>query len=569
MLDSTKSVATAVRIVLVTIVLLASVDRANSQEPINILLVTFDDMNDWVGCLDGHPQVQTPHLDRLAARGVLFTNAHCASPVCSGSRAANFTGLLPIHNGVYGNSQKLERTLPNAILLPQDLASQGYHTMGTGKLLHGNSAHMLHEFGVKHKKFLPITEDEIKILQSEIDAPGPFVQHEIPRLGLTMPLNQMPRDRDPKSNRIDSFDWGPIDAPEEEWTDTMSTNWAIAKLRERHDQPFFLGLGIYRPHQPLWAPKKYHEMYPPDSVELPKVLDDDLNDVGKLARDFGRFPITSGAHKTVVENGQWRNAVSGYLACITFADAQLGRILDELDNSPYANNTMIVAWSDHGWQLGEKEHWGKFTPWQRSTRVPLIIVPPKSAQPTGFQPGSRCERVVSLIDVYPTIIDMLGLRIREDLDGKSLKPLIAAPKLEWDRVVTSTIGRGTHTVRDQRWHYTRYFDGSEELYDFQNDPNEWKNLAGNPNLSSIQSRLRNEIPNDSRFQQFARYGDFKVVVSAQGNIQVYGPGLEAIKESKDVSKRHPQIVAAVEKYLATHPGADKHIAIPVQQPIEQ
>ncbi len=555
----------AVGIAIVTTILLVDPDCSCSQEPINILLITFDDMNDWVGCLDGHPQVQTPHLDRLAKRGVLFTRAHCASPVCSGSRAANFTGLLPINNGVYGNGQKIERTMPNAVFLPQDLKRQGYHTMGTGKLLHGNSAAMLDEFGIKHDKFLPITGAETKISSAELNRPGPFVQHAIPRLGLTMPLNQMPRDREPKSDRIDSFDWGPIDAPEDEWTDTQSTNWAVAKLRQKYDKPFFLGLGVYRPHQPLWAPKKYHDLYPPDSVALPKVLVGDLNDLGKLAQDFGRFPITSGAHKTVVENDQWRNAVSAYLACITFADAQLGRILDELDNSPYADNTLIVAWSDHGWQLGEKEHWGKFTPWQRSTRVPLIIVPPRSAPPQGFVPGTRSERVVSLIDVYPTIMEMLGLKVRPDLDGTSLRPLIADPKAEWDRVAISTIGRGNHTIRSERWHYTRYFDGTEELYDFENDPDEWSNLAGKPDYIDVQSRLRDQLPIDQGFAHFARYGEFKVAIPSRGSIQVYGPGVEIINESNDVAKQHPEVVEAVQRYMESHPRVVGYFNVPLEQ----
>jgi arylsulfatase A-like enzyme len=311
----------------------------------------------------------------------------------------------------------------------------------------------------------------------------------------------------------------------------------------------------------LWAPKKYHDLYPPDSVVLPKTIADDLNDVGVLAKNFGRFPITSGAHKTVVENGQWRNAVSAYLACISFADAQLGRILDALDNSPYADNTMIVAWSDHGWQLGEKEHWGKFTPWQRSTRVPLIIVPPKKGQPKGFQPGTRSDRVVSLIDVYPTIIDMLGLKLRSDLDGLSLKPLIADPNADGDRVAVSFIGRGNVTLRTERWHYTRYFDGTEELYDFQNDPNEWKNLAGDSDVASIQDRLRDQLPIDEQFSHFARYGDFKIAIPTKGRIQVYGPGDEIIKESKDVAKNHPDVVEAVQRYLKSHPDVDRHFNI--------
>ncbi|MHC4995391.1 MAG: sulfatase [Planctomycetota bacterium] len=547
---------------LITTALLAAASFSFADNPPNILLVTFDDMNDWIGCLDGHPQAQTPHLDRLAKRGVLFTRAHCASPVCSGSRAANFTGLMPVNNGVYGNGQRIEKTLPNAVYLPQDLARQGYHTMGTGKLLHGDTAAIVHEYGVKHQKYLPITDEELIITPEELADNKPYVRHEIPRLGITMPLNQMPRDRDRGSNRIDSFDWGPIDAPEEEFTDAQIAMWAVNRLRRHHDKPFFLGVGIYRPHQPLWAPKKYHDLYPPESIVLPEVKVDDLDDLGKVAQAFGRYPITSGAHKTVVENGQWRNAVSAYLACISFADAMLGKVINALDNSPYADNTMIVVWSDHGWQLGEKEHWGKFTTWQRSTRVPLIIVPPRNAQPEGFTPGTTSHRVVSLVDVYPTIIDTLGLKMRDDLDGVSLKPLIADPDAPWDRVAISSVGRGNHTVRHERWHYTRYFDGTEELYDFRNDPHEWYNLAGRPEHAEIQDWLRAQLPTDDGFKHFVRYGDYKAAVPESGEIMLYGPGAEIVDERKNVADKNPMIVKRIERYLKEHPEAPKHLAMP-------
>ncbi len=534
-----------------------------SQSKPNVLYITFDDMNDWVGCLGGHPQIQTPNIDRLAERGILFTQAHCAVPVCSGSRAANWTGLSPVHNGVYGNGQRIENTLPNAVYLPRDLEAQGYYTMGTGKLLHGKSEVMFNEYGPGYNKWWPILDDERKISKAEIEADGPYVKHEIPRLGITMPLNQMPRDRGRGSDAIDSFDWGVIDRPESEWTDTLCADWAVEKLGESHDKPFLLAVGFYRPHQPLWAPKKYHDLYPPESITLPTVLDTDLDDVSKIAQDFGRYALTSGAHETVVKHGQWRNAVSSYMACISFVDAQLGKVLDALDGSPYADNTMIVLWSDHGWQLGEKEHWGKFTAWERSTRVPLVMVPPVNDRPKGFKPNTRSNKTVSLLDVYPTIIDTLRLDKRADLDGHSLVSLIQNPKTKWPHMAVSAIGRGTHTVRNARWRYIRYFDGSQELYDHKNDPNEWNNLIGDPEHASIVRRLAKQIPTDDGYKHFVRYGDYKAVIPDDGTpLMLYGPKVEMISEGKNVAKNNPKIVQSIESYLADNASIGKYVTIP-------
>ncbi|MGK0239979.1 MAG: arylsulfatase A-like enzyme [Candidatus Pelagisphaera sp.] len=548
---------------LVTALLLAALpinlSAAEKQKP-NILYITIDDMNDWVGCLDGHPQVKTPNIDRLAKRGLLFTNAHCVVPACSGSRAANWTGLLPIHNGVYGNGQKLESTMPDAQLLPLDLQAQGYYTMGTGKLLHGKSNRMLDESGPVYNKWRPILDEELKISKAELNAGGPYVKHEIPRLGITMPLNEMPRDRKRGSSTIDSFDWGVIDRPESEWTDTQSADWAVEKLGQTYDKPFMLGVGFYRPHQPLWAPKKYHDMYPPESIILPEVPDGDLDDVSQTAQDLGRYALTSGAHDTTVENGQWRNAVSAYLACISFVDAQLGKVLDALDASEHANNTMIVLWTDHGWQLGEKEHWGKFTAWERSTRVPLILIPPKNARPTGFKPNRRSHKPVSLLDVYPTVIDVLGLVKRDDLDGHSLLPLLSDPKAEWKHLSMSTVGRGTHTVRHSRWRYTRYFDGSQELYDHKNDPNEWTNLVDDPEHANLVRWLSKQIPEDKTYSNFVRYSDFKAVIPSDGSpLMLYGPKVDMFAEAKDVSKKYPKIASHIKAYLSKNPNAPKHL----------
>ena len=528
----------------------------------NILYVTIDDLNDWIGCLQSHPQVITPNIDRLAERGLLFTNAHCVVPACSGSRAANWTGLSPINNGVYGNGQRIEKTMPNATMLTQDLESQGYYTMGTGKLFHGRNENYFDEYGPDYDKWMPILPNERTISKKAIEDNDPYVRHEIPRLGITMPLNHMPRDRNRGSDTIESFDWGVIDRPDEEWTDTQSAEWAVEKLGQSYNQPFFLGIGFYRPHQPLWVPKRFHDMYPPDSVVLPHVLKEDLDDVSPLAQGFGRYALTSGAHETVVKNGQWRNAVSAYLASITYIDHELGKVIDALDTSKHADNTLIVLWSDHGWQLGEKEHWGKFTTWDRSTKVPLITVPPRVKQPSGFEPGRKCNQPVSLLDVYPTVMDSLDLKIRYDLDGNSLVPLIANPESRWPHSAITHVGRGTQTIRHARWRFTQYFDGSQELYDHKQDPREWNNLVQDPEHAIISHWLSNKLPADLNYKHFLRYGDYKAVVPSDGSpMMLFGPKVEMLAESKDVSENLPDVVGSIQSYLERHPNAPKRFIL--------
>lgn len=528
----------------------------------NILYITIDDLNDWVGCLESHPQVKTPHIDRLAERGLLFTNAHCVVPACSGSRAANWTGLSPIKNGVYGNGQRIEKTLPEAIMLTHDLEAQGYYTMGTGKLFHGKNENYFNEYGPDYDKWMPILPDERTISKESLADNEPYVRHEIPRLGITMPLNRMPRDRNRGSRAIDSFDWGVIDRPDEEWTDTQSADWVVEKLGQSYDQPFFLAIGFYRPHQPLWVPKRFHDMYPPESVILPRTLKEDLEDVSEIAQGFGRYALTSGAHDTVVEFGQWRNAVSAYLASITYIDHELGKVIDALDGSKHADNTLIILWSDHGWQLGEKEHWGKFTTWERSTKVPLIAVPPLTKQPSGFKPGRECRHPVSLLDVYPTVMDALDLNIRDDLDGNSLLPLIANPESRWPHLAITHVGRGTQTIRHSRWRYTQYFDGSQELYDHERDPREWNNLIQDPEYANIAQWLSNELPKDPNYKHFVRYGDYKAVVPSDGSpMMLFGPEVEMLAESKDVSKNHPDVVLRIQNHLEAHPNSPKRFIL--------
>jgi arylsulfatase A-like enzyme len=239
---------------------------------------------------------------------------------------------------------------------------------------------------------------------------------------------------------------------------------------------------------------------PLDGIELPQVTNGDLDDVPAFGRKLARevydpsgernFAVKpDGDHANVIANNQWRKAVQAYLATISFADAQIGRVLGSLEKSAHAENTIIVLWGDHGWHLGEKEHWRKHALWDVSTRTPLII-----SVPEGRTKGQRCHRPVSLIDLYPTIVDLCGLPERDGLDGQSLKPLLQNPSQEWQRPVVMTYGFNNHAVQTQRWRYIRYADGGEELYDHTNDLNEWKNLASFSQYKSTIEELKMRLP---------------------------------------------------------------------------
>jgi arylsulfatase A-like enzyme len=305
------------------------------------------------------------------------------------------------------------------------------------------------------------------------------------------PLNGMPNDRQRlQPGKFSSFDWGAVEVPDDAMGDGKVINWAAEKLRQEADreQPFFLAAGFYRPHIPLYAPREYFDLYPVDSTIVPKVPSDDLSDVGSAALVLAHSIQTAGLHKSVLQHGQWKNAVAAYLACISFVDAQIGKLLEALDNGPYADNTIVILWSDHGWHLGEKEHWGKTTAWERSTRVPLVIVPPKT-DAARYKIGCRCEETVGLIDLFPTLIAMCDLTPKPELDGVSLVSQLSNPATATHRAVITTVEEGIYSVRDNRWRLIQYADGSEELYDHQQDPNEWKNLAEDGRYAAIKERL--------------------------------------------------------------------------------
>ena len=386
---------------------------APAVEPrLNVLFIAIDDLNDWIGCLAGHPDVRTPHIDRLAGRGVLFTRAYCAAPACNPSRAALMTGILPSTSGVYTNGQPWRKSpvLADAVTLPQHLGAAGYKAIGSGKIYHGRFPD-------------PPSWEKYWPSQTQNKPPDPMPPKR--------PVNGIPKTA--------HFDWGPVDVPVEKMGDWQVADWIAGQLNAEHDRPFFLACGLFRPHLPWYVPRKYFDMYPLDRITLPNVKQDDLDDVPEPGRKMAR---PQGDHAKVTKHNQWRQAVQGYLASISFVDACVGRVLDALDKSRYRENTVVVLWSDHGWHLGEKLHWRKFALWEEATHnVMAFIVPGLTA------PGGRCQAPVNLVDIYPTLIELCGVPERKELEGLSLVPLLRDPTMGRKRPALTTHGRNNHSIR--------------------------------------------------------------------------------------------------------------------------
>ena len=448
----------------------------NTERP-NVLFIAVDDWNDWVGCL-GNKQIKTPNVDRLARRGLLFANASCAAPVCNPSRAAVMSGLRPSTTGVYENATPLQTQLPDGHLtLPQYFKKFGYITHGAGKIYHDQIGGHLHQ-----------------------DWNHYYFWNEIYRrygweLGYSRTPDPEPAKRPAskichKTKR--NFDFGQIVGTENQMPDFKTTSYGVKFLKQKHDKPFFLAIGQFKPHLPWFTPKKYLDMYPLDKIELPPYRDDDCDDLPAIA--VRRAKDSASKHQLVRRFGEWKKAIQAYQACISFSDTQIGRLIDALDASPYAKNTIVVLWSDHGYHLGEKDHWHKRTLWERSVRVPFIIVAPGVTKP-----GTRTDAPVDLMSIYPTLVRLAGLPANQSIAGQGheVTPLLKNPKAEWKHFGLCTHRRNNHSIRSRNFRYIRYQDGSEELYDHRNDPNEWNNLANQESMKSVIAEHRKHIPQKS------------------------------------------------------------------------
>ena len=440
----------------------------------DILFIAIDDLNDWVGPLDGHPQVKTPNMDRLAERGMVFSNAHTAAPLCNPARTALMSGLRPSTSGVYVNAPdwRTLETFRNIRTLPGHFKDAGYRTFGAGKLFHSSTFNPNAYFGFNDT--------------TAWDAYYPSLDRQIPD---EIRPHARPANGSPFSENVD---WGAVAADDRAMGDGQVAAWSRRQILAETGSPRFNAVGIYRPHLPWYLPRKYFDLYPLEEVELPTVLETDLDDISEIAKlqgDSSTMP-PMGIHEWARDAGVWKDGVQAYLASVSFADAMVGEVLDALEQSGRADDTIIVLWSDHGWHLGEKARWRKHTLWRESTRVPLIVVAPGVTQP-----GTRSAAPVSLMDLYPTLTELAGLPTPDHVEGMSLVPLLEDPGASLGRGgVVTTYGYRNHAVSGERYRYIVYSDGSEELYDLQTDPDEWTNRADDPALAGVKAELAGWLP---------------------------------------------------------------------------
>jgi arylsulfatase A-like enzyme len=434
------------------------------REKKNVLLICVDDLNDWIGPLQGNPGVRTPHIDRLAERGVVFANAYCQAPLSGPSRTSFLTGLYPSTTGVYHHipDKKIKARSAAAArtdFLPDYFERFDYRTMAAGKVFHqGDSAGVFDEYGGNFGIYGP--------------KPAKRINYDPEWFGK------------PKGT---ATDWGAFPEREEEMPDYKTVQWAVDKLKQPHSRPFFLAAGLVRPHVPWFVPRQWFELFPLREMIMPPYRQDDMDDVPAVARKVTEFRSAPDM-KWVLSENKWPEIVQAYLACVAFMDDQVGKLLKALNESPYRDNTIVVLIGDNGYDLGQKGRFAKQSLWRTSTHVPLIIAAPGCAR------NSRCEAHVGLIDLYPTLTELCGLEANPCNEGRSIVPLLLDPSGEWDYPARAAWGKGNHAIYQGNMHYIRYHTGDEELYDLKNDPNEWTNLAAKPRYKAQIKRFRQQLP---------------------------------------------------------------------------
>lgn len=434
-----------------------SQDSSHDSRP-DLVFIIVDDLNDWLGCLGGHPDAKSPSIDRLASSGMLFTQAYCNAPQCRPSRTSLNHGVYPFKTGTYFNARYEQETELQTPSMQQFFLDSGYRVASGGKVHHGG--------------------------------PG----------GIGDALQRRPSDPKPPPGK-DKFgglkppsDGYALEAEDAEMGDYKIAQWAIGEWSKPTDKPLFMSVGFFRPHRPLQVPKPYFEQFPLDTIRRPAEPEqDDWNDMPEFARRLARThahkPLHKGLsdHEYIVANNEWDSTIQAYQASIAFVDRQIGRFLKALEVNPRGRETVVMLVSDHGWHLGEKKHWCKGAIWEQTTHIPFIVRAP------GVKPGSVCKQPVSLIDVFPSLADLAGLKLPDYLDGQSIRPQLRDPDTKRGPAISS-YGAGNTSIRTERWRYIRYEDGSEELYDHHVDPNEWTNQANDKKFAEIKAELAGQIP---------------------------------------------------------------------------
>jgi choline-sulfatase len=440
----------------------------DAPEKPNILFLISDDLNTSLSGF-GHDQCKTPSLDKLAAEGVKFENMHCQYPVCGASRASIMSGLYPYSNLTLGNKGTLRGNMPDIITMSQVFRNQGYHAARVSKIYHMGIPMEIIE-GTAHSDD-PHSWDEVyNIKAPEQHAPG------------------ISTNWSPKNKGSQTFEGIISSTGDSEHADGMAADKAIELLRQNKDKPFFLAVGFVRPHVPLVAPKKYFDLYDPNELKAPYAPEGDLDDVPQVIRNYKRnsstYGITPELHKGLLH---------AYYASISYMDAQVGRVLDSLEQLGLKENTIVIFTSDHGYLLGHHHKYQKQHLFEEATRVPFIVSVPwlKSEHNKGTQ------HLTELIDLYPTLVDLAGVAPPAHLQGQSLKTLLKdTQSQDWDKNAAFTISRNNgESLKTKDWRITRWEFGKKgyELYDLKNDPSEFNNLANNPEYASVLSKLTKQL----------------------------------------------------------------------------
>ncbi|PWH84463.1 sulfatase [Algibacter marinivivus] len=466
----------------------------------NVLFIAVDDLNTMIGPIDNFSNVKTPNFDRLAKMGVTFTNAHVQAPLCGPSRASLMTGLRPSTTGIYGMTPDNEirregnSATKDITFLPEYFQQNGYHTMGIGKLFHIHAPDsVFNESGGRVKGF------------------GPYPKKRFVWDGFGKGIRG--------THGRTSTDWGAFPESDTLMPDHQSVNWVTERLQRNYDKPFFMGLGFLRVHVPLYVPQKWFDMYPLNKIETPPYKSDDLNDipnVGLQINDLPMMPSTEWAK----ESGEWKKIVQAYLACISYVDYELGRVLDALESSKHADNTIIVLWSDHGYRLGEKGTFAKHALWETATKAPLMFAGPNLPK------GKKITAPVEMLSIYPTLLELSGLPAYKRNEGKSLVTMMQKDEGIQDAYALTTFAMNNHAIKKDGFRYIRYEDGTEEFYDHSKDPNEWTNEASNPKYKSKLATLKALLPKEnSKWDEKSNYTfqPYFVEQKNRGNVTGYEP----------------------------------------------
>jgi arylsulfatase A-like enzyme len=458
-------------------VLTAMTAFAQKQQP-NIVMIAVDDLNDWIGVYGGNPQVRTPNMDKLAQRSMVFRNTSCAGPVCGPSRSGLLSGFMPGKTGIYGNDQNMlnSKMVQTHATLPEYFTKNGYVTISKGKIFHKHNT----PNGVDHGNWAwDIWEQEKG--QAKIN-PAKYYSRNKGIINGKVVENALYT----KGGGAE-FAFGPTLNGKETMLDYTTAKWFEKKLQEKYDKPFFMAVGISKPHLAFHIPEEYFNMYGLDTLKIAEYRMDDLDDI--LDKNGKKAYEAEPDFLWCKQYGVEKEAARAYMASITFADECIGVVLDALAKSKYADNTIVVLFGDHGWHLGEKLRYRKATLWREATQLPFIMHVP------GMNKKQECYRNVNLMDLYPTLIDLCNLP-KKELDGKSIKPLLTNPTMKWMPAIT-TMDKGNHSVMTEKWHYiNREKNGVEELYDLENDPMEWTNLITKktPEIEAIKKEMKAFLP---------------------------------------------------------------------------